>query len=180
MAARLSAERRCQTRAPRSRVKSNVRENNIVSSDHSRWIRGPTQALAGQITPEGSKRAGRRVMSRPCGGVRQPEAGRTLDQGQHVGDVFGDSAYRRERDRGATAHRRLQKPYLSAGHSQALAVGSASECEPQWKQNSRPRRARVRSSSHPRWAAGSYARSASGERRAKIGLQNLAYNIRSL
>src|SRR5215510_5093053 len=44
------------------------------------------------------------------------------------------------------ARRRLQEPYSCASHSQALAVGSASECQPQQKQNSRPRRARVRSS----------------------------------
>jgi IS5 family transposase len=51
---------------------------------------------------------------------------------------------------------------FSAGHSQTLAVASASECEPQQKQNS-ARRARVCSSTDC-WAAGSYARSASCER----------------
>jgi hypothetical protein len=49
-----------------------------------------------------------------------------------------------DRDRGATSSQRLQEPDSSARHSQPPAVGSASECEPQQEQNSRPRRARVR------------------------------------
>src|SRR6516162_7739626 len=81
-----------------------------------------------------------------CGGARQSEAGRTLDQGQHVGGRVRRQRLSLTRGRGATARRRLQEPYSCAGHSQTLALGSASECEPQQKQNSRPRRARVRSS----------------------------------
>ena len=65
---------------------------------------------------------------------------------QHVGGRVRRQRLSLERDRGATARRRLQEPYSCAGHSQALAVGSASECQPQQKQNSRPGRARVRSS----------------------------------
>jgi transposase, IS5 family len=102
-----------------------------------------------------------------------------LTKGNKSVDVCRRQRLSLERDRGATARRRLQEPYSSAGHSQSFAVGSASEGEPQQKQNSRPRRARVRSSAD---CAGRPDRAPIGivRARAKIGLQNLAYNIRRL
>ena len=69
-----------------------------------------------------------------------------LTKGNTSADVFGDSAYRSSEIEERQLSRRLQEPYPCAGHAQALAVGSASEGEPQEKQNSRSRRARVRSS----------------------------------
>src|SRR5262249_51050073 len=63
-----------------------------------------------------------------------------LTKGNTSADVFGDSAYRSNE-----IEERLRAGGF-AGNSQALAVASASECEPQQKQNSGPRRARIRCS----------------------------------
>jgi hypothetical protein len=57
-------------------------------------------------------------------------------------------------------------------------LSQAQENEPPEDQSSTPHRARVRGS-RTRPVAGSYGRSAS-RAKAKIGLQNLAYNIRRL
>src|SRR5215475_7209153 len=126
-------------------------ENEAVKAGRipQEWYNKPAK-----IAPEGPRRAldeeawqeffriqeprecGRQAQADPalrgdrCGGARQPEAGRTLDQGQHVGGRVRRQRLSLERDRGATARRRLQEPYSCAGHSQALAVGSASECKP--------------------------------------------------
>src|SRR6516165_7132865 len=97
-----------------------------------------------------------------CGGARQSEAGRTLDQGQHVGGRVRRQRLSLTRGRGATARRRLQEPYSCAGHSQTLALGSASEAK------FAPASSTCSQLNRPRWAAGSYARSASCERAPKL------------
>jgi hypothetical protein len=63
--------------------------------------------------------------------------------------------------------------------TEQVAVGSASECEPQQKQNSRPRRATCSQLSRPRWTA-DRARLPSCEPAPKLACRNLAYNIRRL
>jgi hypothetical protein len=101
----------------------------------------------------------------------------TNSSGQHVGGRVRRQRLSLERDRGALRASGL--PYSCAGHLQALAVGSASECEPQQKQN----RARVEHVFAAQQTAlgGRIVRTIGiGRARAKIGLQNLAYNIRRL
>jgi len=92
--------------------------------------------------------------------------------------VYADSAYRSAATEAKLKARGLRSRIHQRASRNHCAIESTGKRKPPEEQGSGSHRARVRCSSKHRRAVGLYARSAIVRAKAKIGLQNLVYNIR--